>query len=131
MYCPLPANDYSNYFFQSLAKAFAASLSARSFCKRALSVRLRRGLTRSRKATAAVRERLSSLSTTVRAASKIIRGSKLSGFDDVLMRRLQAGERFPTIQAMWESDVGQILIAFLESSTIFRGYRSGEDLGDG
>jgi hypothetical protein len=54
----------------------------------------------------------------------------LSGFDDVLMRRLQAGERFPTIQAMWESDVGQILIAFLESSTIFRGYRFGEDLGD-
>jgi hypothetical protein len=54
----------------------------------------------------------------------------LSGFDDVLMRRLQAGERFPTIQAMWESDVGQILIAFLASSTIFRGYRSGEDLGD-
>lgn len=32
---------------------------------------------------------------------------------------------------MWESDVGQILIAFLETSTIFRGYRSGEDLGDG
>src|SRR5579862_1769603 len=88
------------YFFQSFAKASAASLRARSFCECALSVRLRSGLTRSRRATAAVREQLSSLSTTARAASKIIRGSKLSGFDDALMLRLQARSRFPTIQAM-------------------------------
>lgn len=74
-----------DYLFQSLAKASAASFRARSFCWRALSVRLRRGLARSRRAAAAVREQLSSLSTTVRAASKIIRGSKLSDFDDVLM----------------------------------------------
>ena len=103
------------YFFQSFAKASAASFSARSFCECALSVRLRRGLTRSRRASAAVRERLSWLPTTTSAASKIISGSKLSGFDDVLMRRLHAHRRFPTIQAMWEWDVGKVRRCLVQS----------------
>jgi hypothetical protein len=106
----LPGADYSLYFFQSFARASAASLRARSFCECALSVRLRRGLPRSRRAPAVARERLPSLSTTARAASKIIRGSRWSGFDDELMRTLQARKGFPTIQAMWEGNAGQILI---------------------
>ena len=84
----VPLLRFGTYFLHNFANASAASLSARSCCRRLLSMRVRRGRVL-RKSASAFCERLSSLFITARAASKMILGSWVIGFGGVLMEEIR------------------------------------------